>query len=112
MTPGGASAGVELRDHVVGAADLERACRLQALGLEVQRPSCRARDIDERRHARDRRDPRRGGTDFFQRDKSGGSRYFSHGSMVVWRSVEIESASAEITVAATSRHAKSKSTMA
>ncbi len=38
MTPRCRSSAVRLRDHVVGAANLERAARLHVLALEKQRP--------------------------------------------------------------------------
>ena len=47
----------QARDHVVGAANLERAARLHVLALEEQRPARRRRGVEERRVARDRRDP-------------------------------------------------------
>ena len=43
MTPRRPLLGRELRDHVVGAANLERAGRLQALALEEERPAGRLR---------------------------------------------------------------------
>ena len=43
--------GGQLRDHVVGAANLERAARLHVLALEEQRPPGVRGDVDERRDA-------------------------------------------------------------
>jgi hypothetical protein len=39
----------QLRDHVVGTANLERASRLEAFHFEQQRPACRSRHVHERR---------------------------------------------------------------
>ena len=59
----------ELRDHVVGAANLEGAARLQALALQQERPPGRGRDVEQRRDARNRRHARGRGADVVERDE-------------------------------------------
>ena len=58
----------QLRDHVVGAANLERAAGLQVLALQEQRPARLPRDVQQRCDARDARHPCRGGTDVVKVD--------------------------------------------
>ena len=85
MTPRGALGGRQLRDHVVGAANLERAGRLQAFGLEEEGPSRRSGDVDERRHACEWFDTFGGGADLVEGDLTGGGSCLCHGPMAVCR---------------------------
>ncbi len=71
--------GIELRDHVVRAADLERARWLKALALEEEWSSRRTRHVDERRDARDRSDARGRGANLVQGHECSGRGIYGHG---------------------------------
>ena len=60
--------GGQLRDHVVGPANLERAARLHVLALEQQRPPGVRGDVDERRDAGDARDALASGVNIGESD--------------------------------------------
>jgi hypothetical protein len=62
----------ELREHVVGASDLEGAGRLHVLALDGERGSdAGAADLDERRPPDDTGDARRRGSYVVERDEPG-----------------------------------------
>jgi hypothetical protein len=68
--PGGASIRRKLGEHVVGAADLERAGRLHVLAFDRKSEfAMEAADINERCASSDAGDPRGRGTDVAERDK-------------------------------------------
>ena len=83
MTPRGALGGRELRDHVVGAADLERAGRLQAFALRKNgRPAGPETSMSGVTRA-SRLDAFGRGADLVESDHPGGCSCLGHRTMAI-----------------------------